>query len=117
MKFKNFRLGGFLPHFIIAMAYPAVRALRAESNGLLYLVNGMTIIGLVMIILGVLYNLVLKGDFDITGFIADRALRRTQKGYKAYKQDREDEREGSFNYPLFVGILLIAASAVLSRFC
>ena len=117
MNFRNFKLSGFLPNFIIAMAYPAVRALSSEASRLLHLVNAMTVIGLVMIILGVLYNLVLKGDFDITRFIADRAMKHTQKGYKAYKEDREDEREGSFNYPLFVGIILIAASIVLSRFC
>ena len=48
MNFRNFRLSGFLPNFIIAMAYPAVRAFSSETNRLLQLVNAMTIIGLVI---------------------------------------------------------------------
>ena len=116
MRFRNFKISRFIPNFVIAMAYPLIRCLRAESGGLLYLLNGMTVIGLVLIILGTVYNLVLKGDFDITAFIADRALKHTQKGYKAYKEDREEEREGSFNYPLFTGILLLVSSVILSLF-
>ena len=106
--------GTLLAHVLVTLAYPAARALTEPRNRLLLFTDAMTIIAIVMLVCGIVYALILRGDFDISGFAFLRGLRGGGKNYDAYKADRQKEREEAFNYPLFLGILYLLAAAVIA---
>ena len=103
-----------LAHVLVTLAYPAARALTAPQNRLLVFTDAMTIIAMVLLVCGIVYALIFRGDFDISGFAFIRGLRGGGKNYEAYKADRKQEREEAFNYPLFLGILYLLAAAVIA---
>ena len=75
----------------------------------------LTIIAAVLLIAGIVYSLVLHGDFDISGFVLKRGLERKEKqSFTAYMEDRKQEREDAFNYPLFLSALYFAAVLILA---
>lgn len=117
MKFKNLKPKILLTCLGIGLIYPCIAYLTAEKK-FLSLINAVTINGLIFIVFGVIYSLVLHGDFDITEYVAMRWLHRNtqdyKKSYDKFKIDKNDARAGSFNYPLFAGILLLIAAAILS---
>ena len=106
--------GTMFAHMLVTLAYPAARALTAPRNKLLLFTDAMTIIAMVLLVCGIVYALVLRGDFDISGFAFIRGLRGGGKNYDAYQADRKEEREEAFNYPLFLGILYLLAAAVIA---
>ena len=106
--------GTLLAHVLVTLAYPAARALTEPQNRLLLFTDAMTIIAIVLLVCGIVYALILRGDFDISGFAFLRGLRGGGKNYDAYKADRQKEREEAFNYPLFLGILYLLAAAVIA---
>ena len=106
--------GTMLAHMLVTLAYPAARALTAPRNKLLLFTDAMTIIAMVLLVCGIVYALVLRGDFDISGFAFIRGFRGGGKNYDAYRADRKEEREEAFNYPLFLGILYLLAAAVIA---
>lgn len=115
MNFKKLNISRLLVCLIIGMAYPVLSYVSSEGNKMLRLIDGMTVCGLVLLIFGAFNILVLHGDMDITSFVAARFLSKGKsKGWEAYKKDREDDRKQRFNYPLFTGLLMLAASIVLT---
>jgi len=114
-RFKNIKIKVLIPHLIITLAYPAVRAAKAEGNGLLLFTNALTIIGLILIVLGIFYSFILHGDLDRARYTLSRGLSNgIVKPYDVYKSDVEKDREDAFNYPLWLGILYLIVSAVLA---
>jgi len=115
--FKNFKFKNFLGNLLLCIIYPLVRAYVSE-NKLYVLSNTLCIMSLVFVIFGMINLLILKGDFDITSFIAKRSLsKNTNLTYEKYTKDKESERKGSFNYPLLVGIIVFIISYIISNFC
>lgn len=117
MNPKNIRPVKLLITFLIAMIWPAVCWLRAEDRKLLAVTDAMTVVGLILILTGILYIAVRHGDFDVTEYNLMRYRARKQpviKSFEAFKADREAEREGSFNYPLLMGILMLIISFVIA---
>lgn len=112
-RFKYLKFKNLICCLFITLAYPAIKALRAETNKLLLFTDSLTVIGFIMLILGILYNLSLKGDFDRTRYILDRSLFKNVKGQDAYMEDLKKDREESFNYPLWLGIFYIVFSVAL----
>ena len=113
-RFRNIRPGTLCAHVAVTLAYPAFKALTAERNRLLVFTDAMTVIALALLVCGVVYALILKGDLDLSGFVVGRGLGREGKSYRAYKADRQEERAAAFNYPLFLGLVYLAASAALA---
>ena len=102
-------------HLIITLLYPVFKAVTAPSRKLMVFTDALTIIALVMVIGGVIYSLVLRGDFDIAGFALIRGARRENKqSFETYMADRKEKREEAFNYPLFLGIVYLAVSLVIA---
>ena len=115
LKFSHIKLRPLIIHLIVTLIYPVFRAVTAERNGLLVFTDAITIIGLVMIAGGVIYALFLHGDFDISGFLLKRGVQKEPKqSYWDYLYEVYEKREEAFNYPLFVGLLYLAAAAILS---
>ena len=69
MRFKHIKIRVLIVHLIITLAYPAAKAFISEYNRLMIFSDSLTIIGLLLIALGIGYTFVLHGDFDRTGFV------------------------------------------------
>ena len=116
-KFRNIqpRLLGI--HLLVTLAYPVARALISERTKLLIFTDSLTVTGGVLIIAGIVYNLYLHGDFDISAFLLRRGAARKKEepqSYETVRQDRKEKREAAFNYPLFLGLLYVAVSLILA---
>ena len=114
MRFRPFKLKALLPYLSIAIIYPVISLITADQK-LLKFIDAMTITGAVFLILGIIGNLTRHGDFDITEYIARRSLRRGgMKSFSAFREDKEEKRKDSANYPFLTGLILLAVSAVMS---
>ncbi len=114
-RLKNIRLRGLLSHMIVTLAYPAVKAYMSESHRLLVFTDSMPIIAAVLVVGGIIYSAFLHGDFDISAFVIRRGIRRdAPQDFRSYKAEKEEKREEAFNYPLFLGIIYLAAAAVIA---
>lgn len=126
-KWKNIRPGLLVAHIVITLAYPALKAYRSPDHQLLIFTNALTIIACVLLILGIIYSMVLHGDFDISSYFYQRSVRAIrhfflrrgkdedpQKEFLDYLSDSKEEREESFNYPLLLGIVYLIGSAVVA---
>ena len=114
MRFRPFKLKALLPYLSIAIIYPVISLITADQK-LLKFIDAMTITGAVFLILGIIGNLTRHGDFDITEYIARRSLRRGgMKSFSAFREDKEEKRKDSTNYPFLTGLILLAVSAVMS---
>ena len=117
MHFRDFRLRPFLTYLISASLYPLYAYLSAESHALLKLIDALTITGLVFLIIGIILSLVYHGDFDITEYVAKRSLSKGNiKSFEAFSSDKKEGTAGKFNYPLFLGLIMIVVSAILGRY-
>lgn len=118
MNFKNIKLKDLLICLLVAFLYPIFKYVSSSGDKLLAFINASTIIGLVMVVLGLVNAMVLHGDFDITEFVTRRAFfRKDTKPYDAFKKDKKEQREGRFNAPLLVGLIMLALCAVLTVAC
>lgn len=126
-RFKNIRPALLISHIVITLSYPAVRAFNAPRNRLLVFTDAMTIVALILVILGILYSMLLHGDFDISSYYLQRGVKsisrrisakrgepmEPEKSMADFLSDARETREESFNYPLLLGILYLLAAAVI----
>lgn len=116
MRFRSFKLRQFGIYAAAALLYPAY-AYLSSGNMMIKLIDAMTVTGLVFVILGIVYSMIRHGDFDIAEYVTRRTLNKGNvKPFKAFKEDKKEERKDSMNYPFFTGLLLLICSAVLSIF-
>lgn len=128
-NFKNIKLPIFISHLVVSLGYPTAKALSAPSNRLLLFTNALTIIALLLVIGGIVYSMVLHGDFDISSYYLQRGVKSVarrisyrrgedlpegQKSIDAFLSDAREEREEAFNYPLFLGLVYLLVSAVIA---
>ena len=118
MNFKNVKVRNLLICITIGIIYPIIAYTSSENNKMLALINSLFITGIVYIAIGVLYSFILHGDMDITEyFVLSKARTRSDGSkipFEEFKKSKEENREGKFNYPLLVGILLVITAAILS---
>ena len=75
----------------------------------------LTIVAAILLIAGVVYSLYLHGDFDISSYVMRRARGNAPKQtFEAYKANQKERREASFNYPLFLGAVYMAAALFIA---
>ena len=113
-RMKNIRLRPLLVHMIITLSYPAVKAFVSPGARLRIFTDAVTYIALVLVIGGIIYAMVLHGDFDISGFVFKRGARKNKQTFEAYMADRKAKREEAFNYPLFLGLVYLAGALVIA---
>ncbi|MBQ1685210.1 MAG: DUF3899 domain-containing protein [Clostridia bacterium] len=126
-KLKNIKPGPLITHLVITLAYPAVKAFTVERNGLVAFTDSLTIVGLIMLVVGIVYAMNLHGDFDISRYYLQRGVRSFRlfapRQTEGVKQDQDpadflryckEKRANAFNYPLFLGILYVLASVVIA---
>ena len=115
LNIKNLNPSVLLTHIIITLGYPAAKAFVTEGNKLQVFTDAMTIIAMVLLIGGVVYALILHGDYDIAGFVVKRgANSKEELNYQSYKKDQKEKRAEAFNYPLFLAIVYLIASAIIA---
>ena len=115
LRFRKIKPRVLLVHMLVTLLYPVFRAFIAENDRLLVFTDAITVIGLVMVACGILYALVLRGDFDISAFLLKRGIQKEPKQtFRAYLYEVYEKREEAFNYPLFLGLLYLAAAFALS---
>ena len=113
---RTFRFNHFITHVIIAVLYP-IYAWVSSGKSLLKLIDALTITALVFLVVGIVTSMIRHGDFDITEYIARRTVHRgNMKPFKAFKEDKKENRKDSFNYPLCVCVLLFRAAGILTAF-
>ena len=82
--------------------------------------NAARIVGLVFLIFGTVLSLVNHGDFDIMEYVTRRSASSMKhekiKPFAAFKEDKNEKRKDSVNYPFLTGILMLLASALLAIF-
>ncbi len=116
MRFRSFKLRYFGIYAAAALLYPAY-AYISSGNSLLKLIDALTVTGFVFLIMGIVYSMIRHGDFDIAEYVSRRALRKGDvKPFKAFKEDKKEERKDSMNYPFFTSLLLLLGAAVLTIF-
>ena len=102
-------------HMIITLAYPAAKAVTSEMNKLQVFTDALTIIALILLIGGVIYSLVLHGDFDIAGFVMKRGIGgNDMNNYDKYRRKLKENRAEAFNYPLFLAVVYLIVCAVIA---
>ena len=112
---RKIRLRPLISHIIVTLGYPAVKAFISESNRLLIFTDALTIVAIVLLIGGILYALVLHGDFDISGFVFKRGRREEVKqSFAEYMNEIKERRKEAFNYPLFLSIVYLIIAAIIA---
>ncbi len=122
-KLKKIKPTTLITQMIITLAYPVARAFTASHNRLLFFTDLLTIVGMLLLIVGILYDMALHGYFDISGYYLRRGFRSfTKHGLEEnnkqtigeYLQDAKDRRADAFNYPLFLGIIYVLVSVFIA---
>ena len=125
-KLKNIKPGPLISHLVVTLAYPAFKAFTAADQRLLAFSNAVTIVGLILLVVGIIYSMNLHGDFDVSRYYVQRGLRSFRfytprqnelsdinENPSEYLNDLKEKRANAFNYPLFLGILYVLASVVI----
>ncbi len=116
---KNMKWKPMITHVLCTLAYPVAKSFTIEHNRLLYFDNLLTIVSMLLLIAGILYNMSLNGLFDVSTYYVRRGVRSfTQRGEQLnikqpideYLREARERREDAFNYPLFLGIVYLLIS-------
>lgn len=114
-RFQNIKPRVLITHILMTLLYPLARTLMASSQRLLVFTDALTVIAALLLIAGVVYALFLHGDFDISSFVMRRGMKNAPKQtFEAFMANQKERREDSFNYPLFLGIVYIAAALIIA---
>lgn len=112
---RKIRLRPLISHIIVTLGYPAVKAFISESNRLLIFTDALTIVAFVLLIVGILYSMVLHGDFDISSYVFKRGRREEMKqSFSDYMAGIQSRRAESFNYPLFLSLVYLLISVIIA---
>ena len=97
---------------MIAFVYPLVKS-YISINHMGAFSDSCLIIGLIMSLIGVFNSLRLHGDYDITTFITRwTVFKNKNQTFDEYVNNKNKDREGIINYPLYIGIILIIISVI-----
>ncbi len=127
-KLKNIRPSILLSHIVVSLAYPAVKAFSSPKDRLLLFTNAMTIVALLLVVFGIIYSMVLHGDFDISSYYVQHGKKslsrhlsprrgleaQPDKSITEFLSEAREKRKESFNYPLFLGLVFLLAAAVIA---
>lgn len=117
-SFKNISPRVLPAILLISLAYPTAKALLSPTNRLTVFSDALLITSLVLIAVGVFLTFARHGDFDITRYVFRRGVDKNAKPFEEYRKDREEQRSESFNYPLFLGLIYLAAALLVAYlFC
>ena len=118
-KLRKISIYSLLGYMGTAMIYPVYSWITSDGM-LLKLIDSMTIVGFVFLAFGMIRSLVFHGDFDIAEYVtrrsADSMRNKKIKPFAAFREEKEEKRKDSVNYPFLTGLLLLGVSAALIVF-
>lgn len=100
--------------YFVAMIYPVFKGVTEHS--LLPITDSTFIMSLILLAFGLINNIGRLGAFDSTIYMFKRNFQHYDKSYQVYLADVKEKKKDSFNYPLFLGILLLITSIVVNLF-
>jgi len=115
MKKENFNLKYFLYNMLFSLMYPCTKSI-ISVNKILVFSDSTLIMGMFLLVIGILYSLYLKGDFDRTSYVAFNATASTKESFQDFINRIKEKRKDSFNYPLLCSVILILLSLITSLF-
>ena len=116
---RNIQVTSFIKYMGTALIYPVYVWITSDEK-LLKFIDAMTIVGLVFLVFGVVLSMVNHGDFDIMEYVTRRSAssmkHETIKPFQAFKEDKNEKRKDSVNYPFLTGILMLLIAGLLVLF-
>ena len=110
MKKMNTKI--MIYYTLISMLYPLLRFFMKGMNMVAFS-DSCLIMAALFLLWGIVYSLVLHGDFDITAYIAKRSiLKQRNESFTEYLQEQKEKREDKFNYPLYNGLILLLIALI-----
>lgn len=97
---------------LITLLYPLYKYF--STNNYVAFVDALTIEGFILVIIGLVKSLFKSGAFSSTSYIILKTFFKYQKPYEVYLEDTVSYKP--FNYPLYLGLIDIALSFILSLF-
>lgn len=112
--FKTFDLKYYIANLSFGISYPIVKTIVSFDKVVAFS-DTCLIMCCIFLIIAIFYNMYLKGDFDIVGFMGSRFFpKNKQRQYSAYKELRQEKRKDSTNYPFLVSLTLLILSLITS---
>ncbi len=115
MKTTKEKLIRLVITYFIAMLYPLYKWISSKS--LVKVSDACIIMGMIVTAFGLINGLGRLGAFDASIFLIKKNFQNYNKTYDVYLEDIKEKKKGSFNYPLYLGILLIITAVVTFLFC
>lgn len=113
MKRKNQIKRLFIIYFI-ALIYPFFKGIK--ENSLLPITDSLFLMSMIVLLFGIMGHVGRLGTFDPAIYIFKKNLQRYNKSYEVYLEDVKEKKKDSFNYPLYLGILLLITSIIINLF-
>lgn len=104
---------------ILAIALAFISSMRTDTNRLTVFADSLLIISMTLVVVGIINMGRLKGDFDAILYYTQRGFKINrdnlpENDYDTFLEDRKAAREGKVNISLYVGILGIIVSLILT---
>lgn len=110
MKKINIKI--MIYYSLISLLYPLLRFFM-KGLSIVAFSDSCFILAVLFLLWGIVYSLVLHGDFDITAYIAKRSfLKQRNESFEEYLQEQKEKREDKFNYPLYNGLFLLVIALI-----
>lgn len=110
MKKMNIKI--MIYYSLISLLYPLLRFFM-KGLSIVAFSDSCFILAVLFLLWGIVYSLVLHGDFDITGYIAKQSfLKQRNESFEEYLQEQKEKREDKFNYPLYNGLFLLVIALI-----
>lgn len=110
MKKMNIKI--MIYYSLISLLYPLLRFFM-KGLSIVAFSDSCFILAVLFLLWGIVYSLVLHGDFDITSYIAKRSfLKQRNESFEEYLQEQKEKREDKFNYPLYNGLFLLVIALI-----
>lgn len=112
MKINKDVLIRFVLLLIFTTVYPIYKYISGKS--ILMLCDAFTLEGLILLTFGLVRSLFNSGVYTPASYIAQKKFFNYNKSYDVYKEDRKHIK--TFNYALYLGLIDVIVSFIISLF-
>ena len=118
-KFTKEQINQMIVIAILAVMLAFISSMRTDTNRLTVFADSLLIISATLVIVGVVNMSILKGDYDAITYYLKRGGKFNRdhlpvNDYEDYLDERQVGREGKINAPLYVGLVGVIASLIIT---
>ena len=118
-KFTKEQINQMIVTAVLAVMLAFISSMRTDTNRLTVFADSLLIISATLVIVGVVNMSILKGDYDAITYYLKRGGKFNRdhlpaNDYEDYLDERQAGREGKTNVPLYVGIIGVIASLIIT---